>query len=169
MVFISFETPRSTQRFNFSLFLFSYLRPETAQGIFVNFKRLLDYNNGRLPFSAAQVGTSFRNEIAPRSGLLRVREFTQAEIEHFFDPNDKSHPKFKNVENTKMLLYSACNQMSGEIASKITIGEAIKKVRISIDNIKQTIYNDFHLLCRELFQMKVWAISWRKFSSSCFE
>ena len=50
-----------------------FLRPETAQGIFVNFKRLLDYNNGKLPFASAQIGGAFRNEISPRSGLLRVR------------------------------------------------------------------------------------------------
>ncbi|PFX20012.1 Glycine--tRNA ligase [Stylophora pistillata] len=48
-----------------------FLRPETAQGIFVNFKRLLDANNGRLPFASAQIGPAFRNEISPRSGLLR--------------------------------------------------------------------------------------------------
>lgn len=50
-----------------------FMRPETAQGIFLNFKRLLDYNNGRLPFGGAQIGCGFRNEIAPRAGLLRVR------------------------------------------------------------------------------------------------
>ena len=49
------------------------MRPETAQGIFVNFKRLLEYNGGKLPFAGAQIGQAFRNEIAPRSGLLRVR------------------------------------------------------------------------------------------------
>jgi len=54
-------------------FIHSYLRPETAQGIFVNFKRLLEANNGRLPFAAAQIGPAFRNEISPRAGLLRVR------------------------------------------------------------------------------------------------
>ena len=63
--------------------LTGFLRPETAQGLFVNFKRLLDYNNGRVPFAAAQIGLGFRNEIAPKNGLLRVREFTMAEIEHF--------------------------------------------------------------------------------------
>jgi glycyl-tRNA synthetase (class II) len=52
---------------------FSYLRPETAQGMFVNFRRLLEFNQGQLPFAAAQIGNSFRNEISPRSGLLRVR------------------------------------------------------------------------------------------------
>ena len=48
-----------------------FLRPETAQGIFVNFKRLLAYNGSRLPFAAAQIGLAFRNEISPRNGLLR--------------------------------------------------------------------------------------------------
>ena len=58
----------------------AYLRPETAQGHFVNFAKLLDFNNGRLPFASAQIGKSFRNEIAPRQGLLRVREFTMLEV-----------------------------------------------------------------------------------------
>ncbi|KAK5646462.1 hypothetical protein RI129_004926 [Pyrocoelia pectoralis] len=104
-----------------------FLRPETAQGIFVNFKRLLEFNQGRLPFAAAQIGNSFRNEISPRSGLIRVREFTMAEIEHFCDPNDKRHPKFENVENVELLLYSACNQMDGMGAERKTIGEAVGK------------------------------------------
>ena len=84
-----------------------YLRPETAQGIFINFRKLIEYNNGRMPFSAAQIGLGFRNEISPRQGLLRVREFTMAEIEHFVDPLDKSHPKFKDVADVHMPLWSA--------------------------------------------------------------
>jgi len=102
-----------------------FLRPETAQGIFVNFKRLLEFNQGRLPFAAAQIGNSFRNEISPRSGLIRVREFTMAEIEHFCDPTDKSHAKFSRVADTTMTLYSAANQMNGEPAKLIKIGEAV--------------------------------------------
>jgi glycyl-tRNA synthetase (class II) len=47
------------------------------QGIFVNFRDLLYFNGGKLPFAAAQIGNSYRNEISPRAGLLRVREFTQ--------------------------------------------------------------------------------------------
>lgn len=50
-----------------------YLRPETAQGQFLNFKKLYEYNNERMPFASASIGKSFRNEISPRSGLLRVR------------------------------------------------------------------------------------------------
>lgn len=102
-----------------------YLRPETAQGIFVNFKRLLAFNQERLPFAAAQIGNAFRNEISPRSGLIRVREFTMAEIEHFCDPSNKSHSKFNEVKDVSMLLYSACNQMDGKSAQRITIGEAV--------------------------------------------
>lgn len=102
-----------------------FLRPETAQGIFVNFKRLLEFNQGHLPFAAAQIGNAFRNEISPRSGLIRVREFTMAEIEHFCDPADKSHPKFENVRDTQLLLYSACNQMDGKSAEMHTIGQAV--------------------------------------------
>ena len=55
----------------------------------VGCRDLLYYNGGKLPFAAAQIGQSYRNEISPRAGLLRVREFTQAEIEHFVDPDDK--------------------------------------------------------------------------------
>lgn len=102
-----------------------FLRPETAQGIFVNFKRLLEFNQGRLPFAAAQIGNSFRNEISPRSGLLRVREFTMCEIEHFCDTKD--HPKFESVKETQMLLYSANNQEQGKAAEIMTIGEAVSK------------------------------------------
>lgn len=60
-----------------------------------------------MPFAAAQIGLGFRNEIAPRNGLVRVREFQMAEIEHFVDPLNKLHPKFKYVAHIKLPLYSA--------------------------------------------------------------
>ena len=63
-----------------------YLRPETAQGIFVNFKNILDTMRVRIPFGIAQVGKSFRNEITPWNFLFRVREFEQMEIEYFVEP-----------------------------------------------------------------------------------
>ncbi|MBN3312572.1 GARS ligase, partial [Atractosteus spatula] len=104
-----------------------YLRPETAQGIFLNFKRLLEFNQGKLPFAAAQIGNSFRNEISPRSGLIRVREFTMAEIEHFVDPNDKNHPKFQNVANLEIMLYSSKAQTSGQSAQMMKLGDAVEQ------------------------------------------
>ncbi|MFA5793011.1 MAG: glycine--tRNA ligase [Candidatus Gracilibacteria bacterium] len=65
-----------------------YLRPETAQGIFTNFKNILDSTRVRLPFGVAQVGKSFRNEITPGNFIFRTREFEQMEIEYFVRPED---------------------------------------------------------------------------------
>ncbi|XP_053198842.1 glycine--tRNA ligase-like [Scomber japonicus] len=104
-----------------------YLRPETAQGMFLNFKRLLEFNQGKLPFGAAQIGNSFRNEISPRSGLIRVREFTMAEIEHFVDPNDKVHPKFHNVADLDIMLFSSKAQTSGQSAQIMRLGDAVEQ------------------------------------------
>lgn len=61
----------------------SYLRPETAQGMFVNFKNVVDSMHPKLPFGLAQIGRAFRNEIAPRDFVFRTREFEQMEIEYF--------------------------------------------------------------------------------------
>ncbi|HEU4830872.1 MAG TPA: glycine--tRNA ligase [Candidatus Saccharimonadales bacterium] len=66
----------------------SYLRPETAQGIFTNYKNVLDSFYPDLPFGIAQVGRAFRNEISPRDFIFRSREFEQMEIEYFIDPKD---------------------------------------------------------------------------------
>lgn len=65
-----------------------YLRPETAQGMFVNFKNTVDAFHPKLPFGMAQIGKAFRNEIAPRDFIFRVREFEQMEIEYFVRPTD---------------------------------------------------------------------------------
>jgi glycyl-tRNA synthetase len=106
-----------------------FLRPETAQGIFVNFKRLLDFNGGRLPFGAATIGQAFRNEIAPRSGLLRVREFTLAEIEYFVHPDreHRRHAKFalSGVKNLQVPLLTREAQAAGGKALLMTLGDAV--------------------------------------------
>ena len=66
----------------------SYLRPETAQGMFVNVKNIIDSLHPKLPFGLAQVGKAFRNEIAPRDFLFRAREFEQMEVEYFVRPEE---------------------------------------------------------------------------------
>lgn len=66
----------------------SYLRPETAQGMFVNFKNILDTFHPKLPFGMAQIGKAFRNEIAPRDFIFRLRELEQMEIEYFVKPDE---------------------------------------------------------------------------------
>ena len=81
----------------------AYLRPETCQSIFVDFPRLFKTMRGKLPIGIAQVGKSFRNEIAPRQSLLRLREFYQAEIEVFCNPNKLDVlDKFSEIENTTL-------------------------------------------------------------------
>ncbi|KAG2370778.1 hypothetical protein C9374_003246 [Naegleria lovaniensis] len=104
-----------------------YLRPETAQGIFVNFKRLLEYNGKQMPFASAQIGQAFRNEISPRSGLLRVREFTLAEIEHFLNPERDVHPKLEQVKHIRVPFFSRENQTQGLSPIEMTIEEALEK------------------------------------------
>ena len=105
-----------------------FLRPETAQGIFVNFRDLLYYNGGKLPFAAAQVGQSFRNEISPRAGLLRVREFTQAEIEHFVHPDHKDHARFDEVKDVGLSLFSRDAQLGAvKKPFPMSVGDAVEK------------------------------------------
>lgn len=125
-----------------------YLRPETAQGIFVNFKDLYYYNGNKLPFAAAQIGQAFRNEISPRQGLLRVREFTLAEIEHFVDPEDKSHPKFSEVANLKFLMFPREEQMSGQSAKIIRLGEAVAQGTVNNETLGYFIGRVYLFLTR---------------------
>ena len=113
----------------------AFLRPETAQGIFVNFNRLLEFNQGKLPFGVAQVGNSFRNEISPRAGLLRVREFTMAEIEYFLDPTLKRHDRFPEVQDLSLTLFSACNQMDGKSAESVPLSQAVASSLIANETL----------------------------------
>ena len=79
----------------------AYLRPETCQSIFVDFPRLFKTMRGKLPLGIAQVGKSFRNEIAPRQSLLRLREFYQAEIEVFCNPSKLDEmDRFVEIQDT---------------------------------------------------------------------
>jgi len=75
---------------------YAYLRPETAQQIFTNFKNVVDSTSRTLPFGIAQIGKAFRNEITPRNFIFRVREFEQMELEYFVTPgtDEKWHKKW---------------------------------------------------------------------------
>jgi glycyl-tRNA synthetase len=66
-----------------------FLRPETAQGMFTSFSALYRHNRERLPFGAIQVGKGYRNEISPRQGMIRLREFNMAELEYFINPHEE--------------------------------------------------------------------------------
>ena len=104
-----------------------YLRPETAQGQFLNFSKLLEFNNQQMPFASASIGKSFRNEISPRAGLLRVREFLMAEIEHFVDPHGgKKHARFSEVKDVELVLLNRHTQLAGQTdVHKVAIGKAV--------------------------------------------
>ncbi len=104
-----------------------YLRPETAQGMFVNFPRLLRFYREKLPFGVTQIGKAYRNEISPRQGVIRLREFTQAEAEIFVDPRDKSHPRFDSIRDYALILYSDPAQSSGQDQIEMSLGEAVEQ------------------------------------------
>jgi glycyl-tRNA synthetase len=98
----------------------AYLRPETCQTIFVDFTRIFKIMRGKLPFPIAQVGKSFRNEVAPRQSLLRLREFYQAEIEVFCNPNQlDAISKFDDIQDTTLTIDE------GTKVSKLTAKEAL--------------------------------------------
>jgi glycyl-tRNA synthetase len=98
----------------------AYLRPETCQSIFVDFPRLFKTMRGKLPIGIAQIGKSFRNEISPRQSLLRLREFYQAEIEVFCNPNKLDDlSKFSEVENTTIRI------MTDDTIKSMTCKEAL--------------------------------------------
>ena len=102
-----------------------FLRPETAQGMFVNFRRLYDFANGRMPMGVAQIGSAYRNEIAPRGGLLRVREFTMAEIEFFVNPDAKQHARFDAVAADVLTLFPAERQTGDGKTVAMTLRDAV--------------------------------------------
>ena len=108
-----------------------YMRPETAQGIFIPFKRLLRFFRGKLPFGVVQIGKAYRNEISPRQGVIRLREFTQAEAEIFVDPSDKTHPKFDVFAQDTLTLFSAQNQMNNKESERINAKMAVENEIIS--------------------------------------
>jgi glycyl-tRNA synthetase len=111
-----------------------YGRPEAAQGIFVEFKRLYEMAREKLPFGALQIGHALRNEISPRQGLIRLREFTIIDLEFFFDPEEPNCFLLKEFENEKLRLLLAENKLKGsEEIIEVTVKEALKKGYIKIE------------------------------------
>jgi glycyl-tRNA synthetase len=102
-----------------------YLRPETAQGIFTDFSRLVRFYRNKLPFGAVQIGKSYRNEISPRQGVIRLREFSQAEAEIFVHPEEKQHPRFDAYANYRVPLLGIDQQEKGTDPMIATMREAV--------------------------------------------
>ena len=105
-----------------------YGRPEAAQGIFVEFRRLCEMAREKLPFGVIQIGHALRNEISPRQGLIRLREFTIIDLEFFFDPEEPNCFLLKDVGNETLRLFLAENRLHGsEEIVEVTVKEALEK------------------------------------------
>lgn len=95
-----------------------FLRPELAQGIFVNIKNYVQYSRDTLPFGLAQIGKSYRKEISP-SQFTRMREFTQAEIEYFVNPTNKDHPNYEKHRDYNIPILTSEMQTQGILEPKM--------------------------------------------------
>lgn len=111
-----------------------YGRPEAAQGIFVNFKRIYEVAREQFPLGIGQVGHALRNEISPRQGPLRLREFTIMEFEFFFDPEEPLCTWLKEVEDTEIRMIPIHVRSAGsEEPIQITVKEAVRRKVILIE------------------------------------
>jgi glycyl-tRNA synthetase len=103
-----------------------YGRPEAGQGQFLDFKRLFAAARERLPLGIAQVGRCVRNEIAPRKGPIRLREFTIIDYEIFFDPEDPTYPAIELIQDQKLRILSTSEQLAGsDTIRELTVQEAV--------------------------------------------
>ncbi len=106
----------------------TYLRPETAQLIFVNFKQVINSYKINLPFGIAQLGKSFRNEISPRDFLFRLREFNQFEIEFFVDPEEANNcPYFDKIKEKTIPILMEKDQLKGNPAREVKLKDLLNK------------------------------------------
>ncbi|AIZ56506.1 glycine--tRNA ligase [Candidatus Methanoplasma termitum] len=121
-----------------------YLRPETAQGIFVNYLNLYRYNREKLPLGVIQTGRGYRNEIAPRQGMIRMREFNMMEVELFVDPTDKGWSRFPEIENDMITLVPN----TGTETVTMTVGEAVEKGIIANKVLAYFVYTTQQFLIR---------------------
>jgi glycyl-tRNA synthetase len=105
-----------------------YGRPEAAQNIFVEFNRLYTAARERLPFGCINIGKALRNEISPRQGLIRLREFTIADLEFFFDPEEPACDKLSEVENEVLPILLCDTRLKDcEDVTNFTVREALDK------------------------------------------
>ncbi|MEM3437988.1 MAG: glycine--tRNA ligase [Nitrososphaerales archaeon] len=105
-----------------------FLRPETAQGMFTEFKRIYEVSRCKMPLGIAQIGKAFRNEISPRQGVIRLREFSMMEIELFFDPLNPKCPFLSQVEDEELSIIPEDLVEKGiETPLKISVKEALIK------------------------------------------
>lgn len=132
----------------------AYLRGETAQGMFVNFKNVTESTRVKLPFGIAQLGKSFRNEITPGNSVFRTLEFEQGEIEYFFDPKDSNWEEL--FENWKESIWTFITQKIGINEEKLRWREHDEKERSFYSKKTEDLEYNFPFGFKEL-----WGLAYR--------
>ncbi|MEW6070213.1 MAG: glycine--tRNA ligase [Candidatus Thermoplasmatota archaeon] len=132
----------------------AYLRPETAQGVYLNFKREFEALRKKLPLGLAIIGKAYRNEISPRQGMYRLRELTQAELQIFFEPEKFDEQiNFEEVEDYKIRLQFVEDREENKIAA-IPCKELVRKL---------PKYYIYHLAKCQQFYLDVLKVPEQKF------
>ena len=121
----------------------AFIRPETAQGMFTQFPQLYRHFRERLPFGAVQVGKGYRNEISPRQSMIRLREFTMAELEWFFDPEADC-----DLDREKLNRFQVCLLPAEGEAKNSTLLEALEDGIIRHDLVATFMGHAYDLLAR---------------------
>lgn len=122
----------------------AFLRPETAQGQFINFKKLYEIAGEKLPFGSFSIGRVFRNEISPRGGLLRVREFEQAEIEYYVHPLEKECKAFYELPEMEISMHYQVKTEQETV--KMSLRKAVKQGIVDNETIGYFIGVTFSFL-----------------------
>jgi len=136
-----------------------YLSPETAQGAYINFRLEFEALRRQLPLGLAIVGRAFRNEIAPRNTLIRMREFTQAELQIFFDPEKiGEHPRFGEVAKMKLRVFPVTARKDGDV-QEISCSDIVTRLKLPKFYVYhmarvQEFYLDVLKLPREKFRFR---------------
>jgi glycyl-tRNA synthetase len=120
----------NTNSYKYNVEESSFLRPELAQNIFVNFDICRRFLQKPLPFGIAQIGKSFRKEISPKP-FIRMREFTQCEIEYFIDPLNKNHHLYDEIKHITIPIMSQQMQLSEHKLIEMSVDDAVNNKIIS--------------------------------------
>ena len=123
----------------------AFLRPETAQGMFTNFSTIYRHFRQRLPFGAVQIGKGYRNEISPRQGMIRQREFNMAELEYFIDP-DASIDLTSVIQSSEEISLIPDSTHGISSTSPMTIANALEKTLIRHPVVAKFMLETYNLL-----------------------
>ncbi|MFH1445511.1 MAG: glycine--tRNA ligase [Nanoarchaeota archaeon] len=133
----------------------AYLTPETAQGVYVNFKQEFETLRRKIPMGLAVIGKAYRNEISPRNAIIRMREFKQAELQIFFDPIDMDkHDDFGSVSNYKLRVFPVKNRKTKKVKEVACKDMKLPKFYVYHMAMMQKFYLDVMKVPKDKFRFK---------------